>query len=153
MNEELISPLGTIKLADKTLLVSKPTEKDIFSIFQNAKKQSKRLYNPFKETVDALAGLGISDEQMTAILLQSARVKNSGEVPIEVITDYLTSADGCAFYAFILIRKNHPDITLEELKKCINDDNCVMIYAELDEASGVNLIHKSIGESDFFPPV
>ena len=150
-NTELVSPLGSIVLGDKTFLVSKPSERDVFTIFTNAQKMAKKLFNPIKETMDSIDGLNITEETKLAILLQAHRVKSSGEIPIDAISDYLTSPAGCQFYAWILIRKNHPDITLEFLKQHITEDNNIYVYADLDEASGVNLIHKSLENNDFFP--
>jgi hypothetical protein len=150
-NVELISPPGSIVLDNKTYLVSKPTERDIFTIFTNANKMARKLFNPIKETMDSIEGLNITDEQKLAILLQAHKVKSSGEIPLESISEYLMSPHGCQFYAWILIRKNHPEVTLEMLKKFITDENVIYIFAELDEASGVNLIHKSMENNDFFP--
>jgi hypothetical protein len=150
MNEELVSAQGTIILGGKTYLVSRPTEKDIFAVFSNAKKQAKKLYNPFKHVLDAIAGLEIPQETKNALLMQAGKVSSSGEIPEESISEYLTSPAGAAFFAFILIRKNHPEITLEEIQKHITEENHVVIFAELDEASGVNLIHKAFEDSSFF---
>ncbi len=150
-DEALISAPAPIVLGGTTYLVAKPTEKDVFSVFFNARKQAARLYNPFREVTDALEGLPVSEQQRTELLLQAHRVKVSGEVPSEALTAYLTGPKGCAFYAWILIRKNHPEVTLETIQAAITDDNCVAVFADLDEASGANLIHKALEDAGFFP--
>jgi hypothetical protein len=151
MSEELISPQGTIKLGDTTYLVSKPTEKDIFCIYSYAKKQAKKLYNPIKKVLDTINGLEVSKDIIEKLILQAGRVSQSEEVPDEAITDFLISPAGASFYTFILCRKNHPEIKLEDIEKLITEANSVTIFAELDEASGVKLIHKALEDSDFFP--
>lgn len=150
-NEAIVSPPGTIELGGKTYLVSKPTEKDIFSVAMYAKKLAKRKYNPIRETLDALAGLQASEEAKTAVILQAHRVQSSGEIPADAISEELMGAKGCAFYAWVLIRKNHPEVTLEQLQDLINEDNSIMVFADLDEVSGAKMIHRGFEDSGFFP--
>ena len=150
-NEATVSAPGTINLSGKTWLVEKPTEKDVFAVFMFAKKEAKRHYNPIRETLDALAGLTASEDAKTAVILQAHRVQVSGEVPEDAISDVLMGPKGCAFYAWILIRKSHPEVTLEQLQTLITEDNSVIVFAELDEASGANMIHRGFEESGFFP--
>ena len=150
-NESIISPPGTIDLGGKTYLVSKPMEKDVFAVAMYAKKLAKRKYNPIRETLDALQGLTASEEAKTAVILQAHRVQSSGEVPADAISDELMGPKGCAFYAWILIRKNHPEVTLEQLQALITEDNAVVVFADLDEASGAKMIHRGFEDSGFFP--
>lgn len=147
---EVHSELGTIVLNGQTWLVSKPTERDVFTVFSYAKKQAKKLYHPLKQVTDALAGLDVPIEAKTALYLQAGRVHSNGEVPEESISEYLTSAAGAAFYFWILARKNHPELKLEEAQQWITEENSIAVFAELDEASGVNMIHKSFEQTDFF---
>ena len=144
---------GSIEIGGRTLLVSCPTEKDIFAVLQYARKQVKRSYNPIKEAQEALAGIpGVTAEQQTAILLQAWKVKAAGEIPEDAVNDYITGKDGCAFYGWILTRKSHPEVTAEQWRAWVTDDNSIQVYADLDEASGVNLIKGSMADNPFFHP-
>ena len=149
-SEATISAPGTIKLGNTTYLVAKPSEKDVFAVFFHAKKEAKKLFNPIQEVTDALRGLPVSEQQKTELLLQAHRVKVSGEEPEDASTAYLTSPRGAAFYAWMLIRKEHPGVTLEEIQGLITEDNVVSVFADLDEASGAHLIHKAFEGIDFF---
>jgi hypothetical protein len=151
-NDELVSPPGTIELGGNTILVAKATEKDVFAIFSNAKKQAKKMYNPLRDSLDLLKDVpGVTDAQKSEIIMLAYKAKMSGAVPEDVITEYITSPQGCAFQIYVLTRKTQPDLKLDKIQSYINDENCVAIFAELDEATGVNLIHRAFESSDFFP--
>ena len=149
-DEALISAPGTITLGGKTYLVAKPSERDVFAIFHQARKEAKKAYNPFREVNEALDGLEVPIESRTALLLQAHRVKISGEVPGDAATEWLTSPPGAAFYAWVLLRKQHPEVSLEAVRQTITDENCLDVFMELDEASGADMIHQAMEDSDFF---
>lgn len=150
-SEGLVSAPGTIQLGGKLYLCAKPTERDVFSVFFYAKKEAKKLFNPFREVIDSLSDLPVTEDQKKELLLQAGRVKSSGEVPYDAISNYLTSPSGAAFYAYVLLRKEQPEVKLEELRKLITEENVLDIFADLDEASGANLIHKTFSDTPFFP--
>ena len=150
-NTAIVSAPNTISLGGITYLISPPTEKDTFAVFQNAKKQALKLYNPIREAMDVLKDIPCTEDQRTAILLQAHRVQAAKEIPVDTVSEYLMSAKGAAFYFWILARKNHPELTLEKAEGLITEDTAVSVWADLDEASGVNLIHNSIEASGFFP--
>lgn len=152
-SEASVSAPGTIQLCGETYLVAKPTERDVFAVFFHAKKEAQKLFNPFTEVMDSIKGLVVSEDQKTALLLQAHRVQLSREVPEDAITNYLTSPAGCAFYAWMLIRKEHPNIKLEDLRKEINEDNVLSVFSDLDVASGADLIHKAFEGTGFFHQV
>ena len=124
----------------------------MFTLFFEAKRQAARAYNPLREVTEALEGLPVSEEAKTALLLQAHRVRISREVPPEAITEWLTSPAGCAFYGWLLIRVNHPGITLEHVRGHIDEQNCLAIFADLDEASGARLIMRAMEDSGLFRP-
>lgn len=149
-NEAIVSAPGTINLGDTTYLIAKPTESDTFAVFQYARKQAAKHYNPIREAMEAIKDLDCTEAQRTAILLQAHRVQASREVPSEVISDFLMSARGAAFFFWILARKNHAELTLEKAEKLITEDNATSVFAELDEASGVRMIHRGFEAAGSF---
>jgi len=144
---DLVSPPSTISLGGTTYLISAPTEKEVFAVLQYAKKHAARHYNPIRDTMDAIKDLACTEEQRTALIMQAQRVQLSKEIPSDIVSEFVMSPKGCAFYFWVLARKQHPALTLEQSEALINEDNSVLVWADLDEASGVNMIHSTMGES------
>lgn len=155
-NEEkakaLASAPSPITIKDRTFLIEKTSTSQVFSIYEWAIERAIKGYNPFKEVCAALDGLPITDFQKSELLMQAHRVKMSGEVPSDSITKALRSKEGIAFQLWILARKQQPGLTLEDCGTLIDEDNRIDVYVALDEASGANIINKSLISAGFFPP-
>lgn len=152
-SEAVVSEPGTINLGGTTYLVAKATDRDVFARVKNARKSVLKTFNPIKEVLDSIKDLSVSEDQKTALLMQAHRIKASGEVPPDLVSDYMQSPKGLAFYAWLLIRKNHPEVTLESIQALITEVNAEDVFAELDEASGDSLVRKALGQNpDFQQP-
>ena len=143
---------GSVTVKGTTYLVDQFTTGSVFAVYDWAMERARKEYNPFKETMDAIAGLGVPPEQQTALLLQAQRVKQVGEVPEELITRVLRSREGAAFALWVLTRKYHPDVTLEQLTAYIDESNRIDVYVEIDRASGANAINAAMLRAGFFRP-
>lgn len=142
MTDSPASGPGTIELGGKTYLVSKPTDSDIASIGDYVRKQAKKIYNPVKSLLEDLKDLP-KDLQEVA-LKEAIRLKNDGEPPEQLLVDIMTSPLGARFLAYMLIRKNHPEVTLKDFETLITDDNCMEVYVDLDHASGMDKVKKGL---------
>lgn len=151
MNDvSLVAAPGTIELDGTTYLVSSPTDSDIFMLMQYVTKIAKKSYKPVSEAALMLKGLtDISQTARDEIMLTAYKAGNSQEIPAERINEVMMSPVGCRFFAFILLKKNQPELKLEDLTKLITEDNWIEIFSELDEASGLRFIHKGLESSGF----
>ena len=141
-----------ITVKGRVFLIEKSTTAQVFSIYEWALERAGREYNPFREVCDALKGLSITDDQKASLLMQAHRVKMAGEVPGDALTKCLRSKDGVAFQLWMLTRKHHADVTLEECGSLIDDTNRVDTYVAIDAASGANVVNKAMISAGFFPP-
>lgn len=151
-NAALVSAPGTVTVDGRTYMVDKSTTAQIFSIYEWAVEQAAKMYNPFRDVTDALAGLPVTPEQTAALLTQAHQVKLAGEVPGNLITKCLRSNEGVAFQLWISARSNHADLTLEACNTLISDKNRVDIYVQLDKATGANILNKAMAEAGFTQP-
>ena len=99
-----------------------------------------------------MKGLDFPDGYCQAALLEASKMKLSGEVPGELITRILRSAEGVAFQLWALTRTHHADLRLVDCRQFVTDDNRIDVYVELDRASGANLVVKAVAGAGFFPP-
>ena len=148
----LASGPGTVTVKDKTYLVEKTTTAQVFAMYEWGFQRARTQYNPFRELVEALAGLPVTPEQMAPLLTQAHQVKAAGEIPGELVTRCLRSTDGVAFQLWITTRKHHPDVTLEQLTAAIDESNRLDVYVQLDVATGANIVNKAMISAGFFPP-
>lgn len=151
-SEQLASPPGTVTVAGTTYLVEKFNTAQVFALYEWGVEQAKKLYNPFKEVCDSLAGLPVTPEQTSQLLMQAHQVKMSGEVPGDLVTKCLRSKEGVAFCLWILTRKHHAELTLEQCNAKITDENRIDVYVQMDQASGANIVNKAVTSAGFFPP-
>src|ERR1017187_862042 len=100
-NAALASPPGTVTIGATTYLVDKLTTASAFAIYDRAMSEAQRLYNPFRELCDSLKGLDVSPADKSMLLAQAQQPHKevtSGDVPASVVTKWLRSREGVAFY-------------------------------------------------------
>ena len=154
-NQALASAPGSVTVNGTTYLVEKQTTATVFTLYEWGLETARKQYNPFREVAESLkeletAGLAVSPEDKTALLTQAHRVKVSGEVPGDLITKCLRSREGVAFQLWVLTRKHHPELTCEECKGMVTEDNRLDVYVQLDVASGANIVNKAVTSAGFF---
>jgi hypothetical protein len=149
--EVLANAPRTIVLDGHTWLIERHTTASVFAVYEWAVERA-RAWNPFREVLDALAGLPVTPEQTQALLVQAARIKAAGEVPADQVTRCLRTREGVAFQFWILARGECPSLTYERALSMITDENRIDAYVKLDEASGANQLNKAMISAGFFPP-
>jgi hypothetical protein len=120
---------GSITLGGKTFIVNQPTEQDGAAIGLEIRKIAKRRKDAkFLELVREFKDVALAK----TILAELCTADES-----ENLTAAVADAEGCAFIAFILIRKGDPSVTLAILRELITEDNAGVIGMELLEESGL----------------
>lgn len=127
---------GTLTLGGTTYLVGQPTEKDMGAIAAFLKQHAKSPVAALQDDPDFKL---LPEDEQRQKLLEAARQKFDQNLPYAgpSILDALTSLHGVRFMAWILIRKAHPEVALEEISCHVTDDNRVAISVQLDIASGM----------------
>jgi hypothetical protein len=139
----LAGAAGTIELGGHTFLVGQPTDADTRTI---AMFVAKRLKDPLAALVNHPAWDRLSESQRDRLFdatLQKGA--DAAELTRESAFSILSSLEGCRFLAWLLIRKKHRDITLEQLGQWIVAENCEAVFIQLDEASGMMQLGNSDG--------
>lgn len=134
-NEAVANGQGTIELGGVTYLVSPPNDTDFATLRRHLKKQ---LANPLHAIAEDLKGLPPDVRQAAikaAVELQSG---GGAELTESYIRTRLMEPAGAAFLAWLVVRKSHPDVTLEALAPHFTEESTPVLLAQLSEASGLD---------------
>lgn len=124
------------------LSIRKITERDCFALYNEAKREATKAFNPIREVVDALRGFDCPEEYRRELLQTAARLKCQRAIGDEDLTAWLLSAPGVAFRAWLLCDRS---ISLEVLRGIITEENALDTFMEIDRASGSELVRKAFG--------
>jgi hypothetical protein len=141
-NEAATGAPGTVELSGQTYLVGQPTDQD-FATLRNHLRKS--LQNPFQAIAEDLKYL---PPEYRAVAIEAAtKLKAGGGVELTeaYIRERLMEPAGAAFLTWLLIRKNHPDVTLEQLRTHFTEATTQDILAKLYEASGLGVVASGKG--------
>ena len=154
MNESsgLAGGPGTATIAGKTFLVDHYTNSLLFTVYEWAAEEARKRFNPIRELAEAMKGLDFPDGYCQAAFLDAAKLKISGDIPGELITRMLRTAEGVAFQLGRLTRTHHREMTLVDCRELVGEENRIDAYVELDRASGANIVVKVVAASGFFQP-
>lgn len=138
-NQNAAAALGSIELGGRSFLVSQPTQQDTATL---GKYLLGMAQNPLKAMAAELEGLPPELQKMaidSAIKLKMSRanVPTTEEESKGILMAMLFTPEGCRFMAWILLRKEHPDVTLEMLKGLIHDGNYFDVLTTLTDQSGM----------------
>lgn len=133
-NELAVSRQGSVKIGDTTFLVSQPTDQDMGTLLAWVRKRQRDPLTMLGESLD-----GVPAKYHKEVIKATVEVKHAGgAMPSDAfIHDQLSTPEGTAFLAWLLVRKAHPDATLESLSKVITAANAPDILAELYDQSGM----------------
>ncbi len=130
---------GSIELGGRTFLVSQPSPSDGLAVKKYIKK---RIQSPLSmyAALAASPDFALLPEKVRHELASEAgHLQMQGDVSLsnELFAEKLLEPDCCAFLAWMLIRKRHPDVTLEALRALITDDNAAAVCDDLLRESGM----------------
>ncbi len=133
---------GTITLGGQEWLVAQATDSDLMAVRKRLMKEAKDplgmyaelLKHPHWRTLPKKVRDEIAKEAG-----QKAAAKEKVLTP-EMATNLLMEPDGCRFFAWVLLRKMHPDLRLEQLTEWITEDNAPDVFAKLSRESGMDAL-------------
>lgn len=148
--QEIVSGApGTITIGETTYLVAQATKRDMMTIKGHIDKlllsPINSIKNDIKDWPPEYAKIAI--DAAVKVQLGITRKQETEDDKAENYTRLLFTPEGVQFMAFVLLRKNHPNITLEYLKSVINDDNAPSIGAQLVDESKLDKLGESLGRS------
>ncbi len=137
---------GTIALGGKTYLVAQPTPQDLETVGRYLRKL---LRNPLKALVADIESL---PESIRAMAMDAAMkiqanppTPKTKEEAAEACQALIQTPEGFRFLLWTILRKNHPDLTLEQLKPLVTDANVDELAERLAEEAGLADLGKSLG--------
>ena len=136
-NQAATGAPGTIVLGEEIYLVSQPTKADFVTL-------RKRLAASFKATkTTPLASIapelaGLSPDLQKLAIEAAVKLKDGQREPTAIaLEELLMEPAGVAFWAWLSIRKNHPEVQLATLQAAITLENVDTVIAELVDAGGL----------------
>ena len=129
-NRNEAAPPGRIKLGERDWLVAQPTDQDMQAVGLFIQKRVK---SPLAQLVEDPGWGKLTEKQQDKLLAE-----RTGEPSSQQMVEILSGMEGCRFLAWLLIRKQHPDVVKErDIDPHITDQNAEVRFVELDEASGM----------------
>ncbi len=137
---------GAIELDGETYLVSQPTDQDMGSLRQWLRRKEKTRQSPLAALVHDPAFGELSPELQRLAMQETIKLQHGGgsEMTQQAALDALWSVEGARFLAWLLIRKHHPEVTLETFGPpadlaagLINAGNVDAVFVQISEASGM----------------
>jgi hypothetical protein len=123
------------ELGGQTYLVGQPASADFTALYSYLRQ---RLKNPLHAIADELAGLPPHIQQMAVKAAVELKAGGGAQMTEEFVREQLFLPHGCAFLAWLLIRKNHPDVKLADVQKHVTDETVLPTLARLQQASGMD---------------
>src|SRR4051812_47024632 len=128
-----------VVIGTQTYLASPLNDMDNGTLLDWVKKRLQSPLLAVADDFDKLPPLMQEKVIKAAVELKTA----GGAMPNgESYRQQLMTPAGCAFLAWVMVRKEHPTVTLEALRKDITDDNYVDVLAGLTEAAGLGSLGK-----------
>jgi hypothetical protein len=133
-NERIAGAPGPVVIGGQTYLASPPSDQDMATLHNFFRQKLK---NPLAAIADDLDGLPahLRDSAIRA----AVELKAGGGVKMteEFIGQEIQKPDGAAFFAWLLVRKNHPEIKLEVVRQGVSDEAAaVKLLGDLVQATG-----------------
>lgn len=137
---------GSILLGGKVYLVGQPTEQDAMTVAVFLRKRAKSKAMRLQDDPEFQL---LPEDERRRLVLAAATEKFKDDIPFDAyaVMDLLASAEGTRFLAFVLLRKNHPEITYESLATLITEENAFGVYLELNAASGMEALGNLVGRA------
>lgn len=133
-NEAVSGGLGTIKIGDKTFLVDQVTDKIMGTLHNfirtSMKSPLSAIANSLKDLPPEMQKFAISE----AVKLQA---NGGAEGNAAFFKDCLLSIDGCGFLMWLLVKKNHPELSQKLCCELVKEASPEAVMADLGPACGL----------------
>lgn len=148
-NTEAAAPSRPITLGGHVYLVDPPTVSQNKSIIFFIQRRIAKRATPLSRLAnDPAFKLLPLQAQVEAAREASKAQVGVGETPTidgAAILAELMEPETLAFVVWLLSRRNHPDLRMEEIAPHITEANAVQVFAELNEASGMASLGETAG--------
>jgi hypothetical protein len=145
-NEAAAGGPGSIELAGRTYLVGQPNDQD-FAAIRNRLRAN--LQNPIQAIAEDLKYLPRQYHDAAIKAAVALKAGGGAELTESYIRERLIEPDGASFLGWLMIRKHHPEVTLEDIRPHFTAETTSQILAKLYEASGLEAVQggKGIGRT------
>ncbi len=137
-SENIAAAPGTITLGERTFLVDQHSHADGMAIRKWLKKHVTPPLQMYAELVSDPHFKQLPEHVRDELAREAGQLKMRGETPLTegMIENMLMEPKHCRFFAWITLRKRHPDLQLEELTPLITEENAAVVCGDLLLASG-----------------
>lgn len=149
INEEAIGAPGTVKIGPTTYLAAQMTKGDFITLLKHLRTSYRaRVVSPMQAVAKHLDNLPekYRDQAIKHAVDAQGRAKGeTAEPELSELIPLMYEPEGAAVLAWISVRKNHPDVKLEDLACFIDADNVDELLAKLFLATGMDGLEKNSG--------
>jgi len=130
---------GSIDLGGRTYAVAQASDADLMEVRRRLKKAVPSPLKMYAALVQDADFRKLPKRVRDDLAREAGQMRLRGETPLtaELVADLLQEPEHCAYLAWVLIRKLHPDVTYEGLRETITPDNATRVFLALHEASGM----------------
>jgi hypothetical protein len=133
-NERAAGAPGPVTLGGRTYLASPPSDRHFGTLHNHLRR---KLQTPFQAIADDLKGLPPHLQEAAVRAAVELKAGGGAAMTHQFVADQLQTPDGCAFFCWILIRDNHPDVELKTVRDAIPDvEAAIRTLADLQAATG-----------------
>lgn len=134
-NETIAGAASVVKIGDRTFIGSEPDATAFMTLQRYARK---RLPSPLSLLARDPGFHELTKAQQDAYLQKVAEISAGGGATLttQAVIDAVDTVEGVRLFAWAVVRKHQPDVTLEELATLITDANHPVVFADLLRAAG-----------------
>ena len=143
-NERVAGAPGPIQIGGVTYLASPPSDVEFGALHKYLRE---KLADPIQTVAKSIACLPMHIQRMAVNAAVEIQTGGGAKLTDEFVGQQVTQPDGCAYLAWLLVRKQHPDVTLETIRGAIPDaETAVRVLGDLYDAAGLRAIAgKAVG--------
>lgn len=140
--ESVAGAPGTLRLNGRTFLVGQATHADLMAVRRRLKKAIKPPLEMYGRLASDPHFELLPEDVRRELAREAAQLTMRGEVALsaEMAMELLTEPEHCRFLAWVLLRKCHPDLRLDELTPLVTEDNAAAVCVELARESGLEAL-------------
>lgn len=137
-NERVAGAPGPIQIGGVTYLATPPSDVEFGALHKYLRE---KLADPIQSVAKSIAGLPMYLQKIAINAAVEIQTGGGAKLTDEFVGQQVTQPDGCAYLAWLLIRKQHPDVTLETIRAAIPDNETAMrVLGDLYDAAGLRAL-------------
>lgn len=146
-NAEAAAPLRPLTLGTRVVLISPPTISQNASIALFIQRRLAKRATPLTQLANDPAFKQLPLQAQIEVAREGAKAQVAGGPTLDAaaILGEMMEPETLAFMIWLLARPNHPDLRLEDVRPHISERNADVVFAELNEASGMSALGETPG--------